>query len=121
MVVAAMIGILMLGNERWQGAVIPSAVEKDRWDPASRPGAKTPPLAPTLTTAVLPIHGDDDSAIPSEESRTAAAVRQGYGVQLRLHQLPGVDRCVSSEGARLARDFLVQFDRSGGAEACAGP
>jgi phospholipase/carboxylesterase len=76
-----------------------------------------PPLAPTLTTPVLLIHGDDDSVIRSEESRTAAATLQEYGVDARLHVLPGVDHCISPEGARLARDFLVRFDRSGDATA----
>jgi phospholipase/carboxylesterase len=79
--------------------------------------ATPPPLAPTLTTPVLLIHGDDDSVIRSEESRTAAAVLKEYGVDPQVHVLPGVDHCISPEGARLARDFLVGFDRSGAAQA----
>jgi phospholipase/carboxylesterase len=72
-----------------------------------------PPLAPTRTTPVLLIHGDDDSVVPCADSRTAAAVLLEQGVDARLHVLPGVDHCISPEGAKLARDFLVQFDRSG--------
>jgi phospholipase/carboxylesterase len=76
-----------------------------------------PPLAPSLATPVLLIHGDDDSVIPCTESRKAAAELQRLGVSAQLHILRGVDHCISPEGARLARDFLVQIDRSGGAQA----
>ncbi|WP_294535268.1 dienelactone hydrolase family protein [uncultured Rhodoblastus sp.] len=76
-----------------------------------------PPLAPALTTPVLLVHGEDDSVIRSEESRTAAVLLRDCGVDVGLHVLPGVDHCISPEGARLARDFLVQIDRSGDATA----
>ncbi len=70
--------------------------------------ASPPPLAPSLATPVLLIHGDDDSVIASSESEEAAAVLQKLGVATRLHILRGVDHCISSEGALLAQSFLAE-------------
>jgi phospholipase/carboxylesterase len=70
--------------------------------------ASPPPLAPSRATPVLLIHGDDDSVIPCSESREATSVLQSLGVQTSLYILHGVDHCISSEGALLARDYLVE-------------
>jgi phospholipase/carboxylesterase len=72
--------------------------------------ASPPPLTPALATPVLLIHGDDDSVIRCDESRDAAAKLQELGVKTRLDILPGVDHCISPEGARLAQDFLAEID-----------
>jgi phospholipase/carboxylesterase len=68
--------------------------------------ATPPPLTPSRATPALLIHGDDDSVIPESESRNAAALLQQSGVETRLHVLPGVDHCISPDGARLALAFL---------------
>ena len=76
--------------------------------------ASPAPLAPALATPVLLIHGDDDSVILSAESETAAAALRQLGVATSLHILPGVDHCISPEGARIALAFLREV---GGGEA----
>jgi phospholipase/carboxylesterase len=75
--------------------------------------ASPPPLAPALATPVLLIHGDDDSVIAAAESQSAAAALRRLGVTASLHILPGVDHCISPEGARIAEAFLRE---AGGGE-----
>jgi phospholipase/carboxylesterase len=79
--------------------------------------ATPPPLAPSLATPALLIHGDDDSVIPSWESQAAATALQKLGVSTHLHILRGVDHCISSDGGLLAQKFLAERFNLPGSEA----
>lgn len=79
--------------------------------------ATPPPLSPSRDTPALLIHGDDDSVIPASESRQAASVLRKLGVETSLHILPGVDHCITDDGAMLARAFLAERLKSGGGAA----
>jgi phospholipase/carboxylesterase len=70
--------------------------------------ASPPPLAPPPGAAALLIHGEDDPAIPSQESRDAAAALQELGVRTRVEVLPGVGHKATPEGAALAGAFLAE-------------
>jgi phospholipase/carboxylesterase len=70
--------------------------------------ASPPPLAPPPGAAVLLVHGEDDAAIPCQESRDAAATLQELGVRMQVKILPGVNHQVTPEGAALAGAFLAQ-------------
>ena len=70
--------------------------------------ASPPPLAPSLATPALLIHGDDNSVIPESESREAAAALQKLGVKTRLHILHGVEPFVCRKRlSSLAQDFFA--------------
>ncbi len=70
--------------------------------------ASPPPLAPPPGASVLLIHGEDDAAIPCQESRDAAATLNGLGVTTQVRILPGVNHRVTPEGAALAGAFLAK-------------
>lgn len=76
--------------------------------------ASPEPLAPALATPVMLIHGDDDSVIGAAESQTAADALRAIGVKTSLHILPGVDHCISPEGAGIAGAFLAEVDAGEG-------
>jgi phospholipase/carboxylesterase len=70
--------------------------------------ASPPPLAPRPGAAALLIHGEDDAAIPVQESRDAALALQELGVRTRVEILPGVSHAVTPEGVALAGAFLAE-------------
>ncbi|MGO8739395.1 alpha/beta hydrolase [Rhodoblastus sp.] len=96
-----------------QGAMMAlDALASGRWPVAcvvafSGRLASPPPLAPPPGAAVLLIHGEDDRAIPCQESRDAAATLKELGVRTQVRILPGVNHQVTQEGAALAGAFLA--------------
>jgi phospholipase/carboxylesterase len=95
-----------------QGAMMAlDALASGRWPVAavvafSGRFASPPPYAPSQTPVLL-VHGEADDGIPWRESREAEALLKTLGVATQLHVLPGVDHCITPEGADLAAAFLA--------------
>ncbi len=104
-------GVALVGFS--QGAMMAlDALATGRWPVASVVAfsgrfASPLPCAPSLQTPVLLVHGDADDVIDWRESREAEQTLRVLGVSARLHVLPGVDHCITPEGADLAASFLA--------------
>ncbi len=94
-----------------QGAVVAlDAVATGRW----KIGALVsfagllpfPPTSISKDTAILLMHGDADSRIPSIASVTAQAQLQAAGYDVTYRLFPGVGHTISSEEAEQAGSFL---------------
>ncbi|MEQ1942732.1 dienelactone hydrolase family protein [Mesorhizobium sp. VNQ89] len=82
-----------------------------RWPVAAVVGfagrlASPEPLAPSLATKALLIHGAADPVIPATESQRAAERLRQEGISIDTLFVPGVGHTISAGGAKAACDFL---------------
>jgi len=96
-----------------QGAIMAlDAVASGRWPVAgvvafSGRLASPVPLTPASGARALLMHGEADTAVPSDETRAAAAKLRQAGVQVEARVFPGLGHAISPEGIALAGAFLV--------------
>lgn len=104
--------VVMLGFS--QGAIMAlDALATGRWPVAgivafSGRLASPLPLAPSLSSRAILIHGAADPVIPATESIQATATLQALGVDATCHVLPRLGHSISAEGALLAAGFLAR-------------
>lgn len=97
-----------------QGTIMAlDAVASGRWPVGAVVGfsgrlASPLPLAPSLATPILLVHGDADGVIPASETLTAASILEPLGVQVETVILPGLPHTISSDGAARAGAFLAK-------------
>ncbi|WP_307436961.1 alpha/beta hydrolase [Labrys monachus] len=95
-----------------QGAImVLDALASGRWPVAAVVAfsgrlSSPPPLAPSLSTSLLLVHGVADPVVPPQESDHAFTVLRGLGVRVERRFLPGVGHVVAPEGMALATAFL---------------
>jgi phospholipase/carboxylesterase len=96
-----------------QGAIMAlDALATGRWPVAAVVAfsgrlATPAPLQPPAGARALLVHGADDSVIPAEETRQAAARLAQAGVAVESRLLPGLGHTISLEGVALAGAFVA--------------
>jgi len=69
--------------------------------------ASPEPLTPAGGARALLVHGEADTAVPSDETLVAAAKLRQAGVKVEARVFPGLGHAISPEGIALAGAFLV--------------
>ncbi|MNL59224.1 putative hydrolase [compost metagenome] len=93
------------------------AVASGRWPVAAVVGfsgrlATEKPLAPSMATRILLVHGTSDPVIPSWETEKAETELKAAGVAVETVIEPGLGHTISIGGVDRAADFLEGIARN---------
>jgi phospholipase/carboxylesterase len=65
-------------------------------------------FVPSCRPPVLLVHGAADSVVPAERSEDALRRLQGFGIDVRLALLPGLDHVIVSEAAPFVSAYIAE-------------